>query len=66
MFFKEHYDAVYVNGYICGALSIIRCSKEPVILHHHVVIDIFEENSIRGKELLDECAKMLFVSKFAT
>ncbi len=64
-FEKENYDAVYVNGYIRGALPIMNISKAPVIIHHHVVTDILAEGSINGKGLLDRCKKMLFVSEFA-
>ncbi len=64
-FEKEKYDAVYVNGYIRGALSIIQLSKAPVVLHHHVVTDILADKSINGKALLEGCSKILFVSEFA-
>ena len=64
-FEKEKYDAVYVNGYIRGALSIIKLSKAPVVLHHHVVTDILADKSINGKALLEGCSRILFVSEFA-
>lgn len=64
-FKSEKYDAVYINGYIRGALPIIRLSKSPVVIHHHVVTDILKESTIHGQELLDGCSRMLFVSEFA-
>lgn len=54
-----------MNGYIRGVLPITRISKAPVIFQHHVVTDFLWDKSIRGKEILQECKRCLFVSEFA-
>ena len=65
MFFSR-YTGIYISGYIRGANEIIKLSKAPVIYHHHVVTDILNEKTIKGKELFDGCRGMLFVSDFAS
>ncbi len=64
-FQKQQYDAIYVNGYIRGALPIIKYSNAPVIVHHHVVTDILKEPTIKGEQIVNSASKMLFVSDFA-
>lgn len=65
-FINEHYDLVYVDGYIRGALPILKLATSPSLVHHHVVTDLMSEPSIRGKEVVDLATKVLFVSNFAT
>lgn len=64
-FKKTHYDLVYIVGYIRGALRIINLTDEPTIVHHHVVTDLLNEKSIRGREIVDSANKICFVSEFA-
>lgn len=66
IFRKNKYDLVYVNGYIRGALSIIKQTQSPTIVHTHVVTDIIHEPTIRGREIVEKASRLLFVSDFAT
>lgn len=64
---KEKYDLIYINGYIRGALSIIKANPSvPCIVHHHVVTDIINEPTILGKEIVEKSSKLCFVSDYAT
>lgn len=68
-FERQKYDVVYINGYIRGALPIINLAKKngaKVIVHHHVVTDLLNEPTICGVDIVDKCARVLFVSDFAT
>ncbi len=66
-FLKNHYDAVYVSGYIRGVLTIAKVNNGrcPVYCHHHVVTDILNEKSIRGEDIFKSCEKIGFVSDYA-
>ena len=65
IFLKNKYDLVYINGYIRGALSIMKLSQAPCVLHHHVVTDILNEPTIQGENLVTMARKIAFVSQFA-
>lgn len=62
---KQNYDMVYIVGYIRGALPIMKISKAPCVVHHHVVTDIINEPSIKGCEIVDKADRICFVSDFA-
>lgn len=65
-FYKsQKYDMVYIVGYIRGALPIIKISNAPCVYHHHVVTDILNEPTIKGKELVNSVSRLCFVSDFA-
>lgn len=68
VFKGKTYDAVYINGYIRGALPIIKLAGENTkrIVHHHVVTDILHEPSIKGTDIVNSVDKICFVSDFAT
>lgn len=61
-------DAVYVNGYIRGFLTIKKFTPDmcPVYYHHHVVTDILNEKSIQGDKIFSNCSKIGFVSEYAS
>lgn len=62
---KQNYDMVYIVGYIRGALPIMMLSNAPCVIQHHVVTDILNEPSIKGKELVDMASRVYFGSDFA-
>lgn len=59
------YDLIYIDGYIRGALPIMRKAHAPCIIHHHVVTDLLHDGSINGSTIVDKAAEILFVSDFA-
>lgn len=65
-FQKEKYDAVYISGYIRGALTIanLNSNRCPVYYHHHVCTDLLNDRSIRGRDLFEQCKKVGFVSNY--
>ena len=65
-FKSQHFDAVYINGYIRGFGGIAKHTSAPIIYQHHVVTDILNEKTVDGRELFDRCDKILFVSEFAS